>query len=164
MFDSWSWANNPNDVKSYSNAVYNFTKSQLSDVTSMQSTFDWSYTGDSVVADVSYDLFTSSTVDGTEEYEIMIWLAALGGAGTFRTKHSHPLQYFYKLIIEGRSNQRLLQRCRQPRSYRHHDSRRSQLFPLQGHQWRPDRYLLFHRVGECYQLQWRYSGLPHLPH
>ena len=34
-----------------------------------------------VVADVAYDLFTSSTADGDEEYEIMIWLAALGGAG-----------------------------------------------------------------------------------
>lgn len=34
-----------------------------------------------MVADVAYDLFTSSSADGDEEYEIMIWLAALGGAG-----------------------------------------------------------------------------------
>ncbi|KAF1782374.1 Concanavalin A-like lectin/glucanase domain [Phytophthora cactorum] len=33
------------------------------------------------VADVSYDLFTSSTAGGSNEYEIMIWLAAYGGAG-----------------------------------------------------------------------------------
>ena len=33
------------------------------------------------MADVAYDLFTSSTSGGSNEYEIMIWLAALGGAG-----------------------------------------------------------------------------------
>ena len=33
------------------------------------------------MADVSYDMFTSSTVSGSDEYEIMIWLATLGGAG-----------------------------------------------------------------------------------
>jgi xyloglucan-specific endo-beta-1,4-glucanase len=41
----------------------------------------YSYTGTSIVADVAYDLFTSSTASGSSEYEIMIWLAALGGAG-----------------------------------------------------------------------------------
>jgi xyloglucan-specific endo-beta-1,4-glucanase len=40
-----------------------------------------SYTGSSIVADVSYDMFTSSTASGANEYEIMIWLAALGGVG-----------------------------------------------------------------------------------
>lgn len=40
-----------------------------------------SYTGSNIVADVAYDLFLSSTADGDAEYEIMIWLAALGGAG-----------------------------------------------------------------------------------
>lgn len=33
------------------------------------------------MADVAYDMFTSSSADGSDEYEIMIWLAALGGAG-----------------------------------------------------------------------------------
>ena len=41
-----------------------------------------SYTGSDIVADVAYDLFLSSTVNGDAEYEIMIWLAALGGAGS----------------------------------------------------------------------------------
>ena len=40
-----------------------------------------SYTGSDIVADVSYDMFTSSSASGSNEYEIMIWLAALGGAG-----------------------------------------------------------------------------------
>ncbi len=39
------------------------------------------YTGENIVADVSYDIFTSSTATGPHEYEIMIWLSALGGAG-----------------------------------------------------------------------------------
>jgi Glycosyl hydrolase family 12. len=34
-----------------------------------------------VVADVAYDMFLSSTTDGSEEYEIIVWLAALGNAG-----------------------------------------------------------------------------------
>lgn len=33
------------------------------------------------MADVAYDMFLSSTSTGDAEYEIMVWLAALGGAG-----------------------------------------------------------------------------------
>ena len=33
------------------------------------------------MADVAYDMFLSSSADGDAEYEIMVWLAALGGAG-----------------------------------------------------------------------------------
>jgi xyloglucan-specific endo-beta-1,4-glucanase len=40
-----------------------------------------SYSTTDVVADVAYDMFLSSTPDGSNEYEIMVWLAALGGAG-----------------------------------------------------------------------------------
>lgn len=40
-----------------------------------------SYTGSNVVADVSYDMFTSYSPGGSSAYEIMIWLGALGGAG-----------------------------------------------------------------------------------
>lgn len=40
-----------------------------------------SYSNTNIVADVAYDLFLSSTPTGSEEYEIMVWLAALGGAG-----------------------------------------------------------------------------------
>lgn len=40
-----------------------------------------SYTGSDLVADVAYDMFLSSSADGDAEYEIMVWLAALGGAG-----------------------------------------------------------------------------------
>jgi len=58
----------------------------------MQSTFDWTYTGSNVVADVSYDMFTSSKAGGSNEFEIMVWLAALGGAGTpSLPQHENPL-------------------------------------------------------------------------
>lgn len=78
---SWTWTGGAGQVKSYANAVYTLTATQLNAISSIPSTWDWSYTGDDIVADVAYDLFTSSTADGDEEYEIMIWLSALGGAG-----------------------------------------------------------------------------------
>lgn len=40
-----------------------------------------SYTGSDIVADVSYDLWLAPTSGGTNSYEIMVWLAAIGGAG-----------------------------------------------------------------------------------
>lgn len=78
---SWSWSGASNQVKSYANIVTKLTSTALSGISSIPTTWSWSYTGSSIVADVSYDLFTSSTAGGANEYEIMIWLAALGGAG-----------------------------------------------------------------------------------
>ncbi|KAH9870044.1 hypothetical protein J1614_006966 [Plenodomus biglobosus] len=48
---------------------------------SLPSTWNWSYTGSNMVANVAYDLFTSSRAGGSPEYEIMIWLGSFGGAG-----------------------------------------------------------------------------------
>jgi len=78
---SWTWAGGAGQVKSFANAVVTSTAKQVSAITSIPSTWDWSYTGSDIVADVAYDMFTSSTATGADEYEIMIWLAALGGAG-----------------------------------------------------------------------------------
>ncbi|KAF7525547.1 hypothetical protein PCG10_004785 [Penicillium crustosum] len=79
---SYSWAGNyPNEVKSYANAGLKFTPQILSTVKSLKSSWTWSYSNTNIVADVAYDLFLSSTPTGSEEYEIMVWLAALGGAG-----------------------------------------------------------------------------------
>lgn len=39
------------------------------------------YTGSSIVADVSYDLWLAPSAGANDQYEIMVWLAALGGAG-----------------------------------------------------------------------------------
>ncbi|KAL7268121.1 hypothetical protein RUND412_009269 [Rhizina undulata] len=78
---SWTWAGGSSDVKSYANADLVFTPQKLSAISTIESTMIYSYTGTSIVADVAYDLFLASTSGGTSEYEIMIWLAALGGAG-----------------------------------------------------------------------------------
>ncbi|KAK1935134.1 Xyloglucan-specific endo-beta-1 [Phytophthora citrophthora] len=79
---NWTWTGASSNVKSYANAALQFDAVQLSSVSSIPSTLEYSldYSG-TVVADVSYDLFTSSTSDGDNEFEIMIWLAAIGGAG-----------------------------------------------------------------------------------
>ncbi|KAF2010929.1 glycoside hydrolase family 12 protein [Aaosphaeria arxii CBS 175.79] len=84
----WSWAGGQYNVKSYANAVTTITKKPLSQFTSLASTWKWTYTGTSLVANVAYDLFTSSTASGNAEYEIMIWLGALGGAGPISSSGS----------------------------------------------------------------------------
>ncbi|KAL2840267.1 concanavalin A-like lectin/glucanase domain-containing protein [Aspergillus pseudodeflectus] len=79
---SWSWSGGEYNVKSFANAAYQFTATQLSALSSIPTTWEWQYTtGSGVVANVAYDLFTTSSPGGSSEYEIMIWLAALGGAG-----------------------------------------------------------------------------------
>jgi len=77
---SWTWEGGSSDVKSYANAVVGFTSRQLSSISSINTKWQWSYSGTSVVADVSYDMFTSSSASGSNEFEIMVWLGALGGA------------------------------------------------------------------------------------
>ncbi|KUI67255.1 Xyloglucan-specific endo-beta-1,4-glucanase A [Cytospora mali] len=78
---SWSWAGGSSSVKSYSNVALESVNKQLSAVSSIPSTWKWSYSGSDLVADVSYDLWLAPTSGGTNAYEIMVWLAALGGAG-----------------------------------------------------------------------------------
>jgi xyloglucan-specific endo-beta-1,4-glucanase len=78
---SWTWAGGAGQVKSFANAVVTSTAKQISAIQSIPSTWNWSYTGSNIIADVAYDMFTSSTATGSDQFEIMIWLAALGGAG-----------------------------------------------------------------------------------
>ncbi|ETK77161.1 hypothetical protein L915_16595 [Phytophthora nicotianae] len=79
---NWTWAGASSNVKSYANAALQFDAVQLSSISSIPTTMDYSLDySDTIVADVSYDLFTSSTSNGDNEFEVMIWLAALGGAG-----------------------------------------------------------------------------------
>ncbi|KAL4736700.1 concanavalin A-like lectin/glucanase domain-containing protein [Aspergillus similis] len=78
---TWSWSGGSSSVKSFANAAYQFTSTQLSSLSSIPSTWEWQYSTTDIVADVAYDIFTSSSAGGDSEYEIMIWLAALGGAG-----------------------------------------------------------------------------------
>ncbi|ORY59949.1 endoglucanase A precursor [Pseudomassariella vexata] len=85
---SWTWAGGPYNVKSYANVVTSIASKQLSAISKLPSTWKWSYTGTSIIANVAYDLFTSSSASGNAEYEIMIWLAALGGAGPISSSGS----------------------------------------------------------------------------
>lgn len=78
---SWSWTGNSSQVKSFANTVTDTSIVTLADISAIPSVWSWSYTGTDIVADVAYDLFTSSSATGSDEYEIMIWLDALGGAG-----------------------------------------------------------------------------------
>ncbi|KDQ53841.1 glycoside hydrolase family 12 protein [Jaapia argillacea MUCL 33604] len=73
---NWTWTGGTG-VKSFTNIQLNTgINQQLSAITTMPSTWDWSQasTG-TVVADVAYDLFTSTTSGGSAVNEIMIWLA-----------------------------------------------------------------------------------------
>ncbi|KAM0135568.1 hypothetical protein ACHAO1_005117 [Botrytis cinerea] len=81
---SWSWAGASSSVKSYANIALDSvakTGVKVSSISAIPAVWKWGYTGSSIVADVSWDIFTASTAGGTNEYEIMIWLAAIGGAG-----------------------------------------------------------------------------------
>lgn len=68
-------------VKSYANVVTKISQKALSSISSLPSVWKWKYTGSNIIANVSYDLFTGSTATGSAQYEVMIWLSALGGAG-----------------------------------------------------------------------------------
>lgn len=78
---NWTWAGGSSSVKSYANVALTTIGKELSTVSSIPSTWDWSYTGNDIVADVSYDMWLAPTADGTDDYEIMVWLDAIGGAG-----------------------------------------------------------------------------------
>ncbi|KAG0153245.1 hypothetical protein PDIDSM_5095 [Penicillium digitatum] len=79
---SYSWGGNyKNEVKSYASASLKFTPQVLSTVKSIKPDWSWSYSHNNIVADVSYDMFLTPTPGGNEEFEIMVWLAAIGGAG-----------------------------------------------------------------------------------
>ncbi|KAG8910148.1 hypothetical protein FRC01_006521 [Tulasnella sp. 417] len=86
---SYTWSGGPYQVKSYSNLdLQGGLKKQISTITSIPSAWQWTYTSASsdLVADVSYDLWLSTSPTGTgasstSSYEIMIWLSTRGGAG-----------------------------------------------------------------------------------
>ncbi|KFY19333.1 hypothetical protein V493_08010 [Pseudogymnoascus sp. VKM F-4281 (FW-2241)] len=83
---NWTWQGGEYNVKSYANIVLTQdTGHQVSAIKSIPSKWAYTYTGTGVVANVAYDVFSSATAegnsDGSSDYEIMIWLATIGGAG-----------------------------------------------------------------------------------
>ncbi|KAJ3986265.1 glycoside hydrolase family 12 protein [Lentinula detonsa] len=86
---TYTWEGGPSDVKSYANLDFREGLGQsLASITSIPTTWSWSYTSASsdLVADVSYDTWlsndaSSSGSSSTSTFEIMIWLSSRGGAG-----------------------------------------------------------------------------------
>jgi len=77
---AWTWVGGSSSVKSYTELTYLPNKA-LSAIKTIPSTWSWSYTGSNIVADVSYDMWLGSSSTASPDFEIMVWLAALGGAG-----------------------------------------------------------------------------------
>ncbi|GMF28457.1 unnamed protein product [Phytophthora lilii] len=69
---SFNWSGTAWQVKSFANAALKFDPVPIADVKSIPSTIEYTfeYTG-KVVANVAYDLFTTSTLGGNAEYEVM---------------------------------------------------------------------------------------------
>ncbi|GMF28454.1 unnamed protein product [Phytophthora lilii] len=83
---SFNWNGTFWQVKSFANAALKFDPVQLANVTSIPSTIEYDYKYDGkIITNVAYDLFTSATPGGNVEYELMVWLAALGGAWPLTT-------------------------------------------------------------------------------
>ncbi|KAL4249366.1 glycosyl hydrolase 12 (cellulase H) family protein [Abortiporus biennis] len=84
---AWTWANGPNNVKSYANVIHNTAKGvQLKNIKSAPTNWVWKYNSESqgIRADVSFDIWTGVPQSGNpatsaSSYEIMIWLSGLGG-------------------------------------------------------------------------------------
>ncbi|KAF4137536.1 Glycosyl hydrolase family 12 [Phytophthora infestans] len=79
---NYSWKGSKLQVKSFANAALKFDKVPLAKVKSIPPTIKYEFESKGkVVANVAYDLFTTSTPNGDAEYEIMVCLAAIGRAG-----------------------------------------------------------------------------------
>ncbi|KAJ6589941.1 endocellulase [Mycena vulgaris] len=86
-YTNYTWANGPNNVKSYANVESLTSKGvQLANITSAPTTWDWNYDVQSsgIRADVAYDIWLGKASSGrpatsASSYEIMIWLSGLGG-------------------------------------------------------------------------------------
>lgn len=84
---NWTWANNPNNVKSYANVESNSAKGvQLQHIATAPTTWNWHYATQSsgIRADVSYDIWFGKASSGNpassaSSFEIMIWLSGKGG-------------------------------------------------------------------------------------
>lgn len=76
---TWSWENNVNNVKAYTNVASSSTScQQISSISSIPTSWSWSYTGSDIRANVCYDTFVGSSCDGAQNYEVMVWLGLYG--------------------------------------------------------------------------------------
>ncbi|KAG8631220.1 hypothetical protein KVT40_000360 [Elsinoe batatas] len=80
-YTTWTWANNPNQVKTYTNVqTVGFPKKAVSAYTSMATSWTWSYTGTNLVANVAYDVFLGASPSSSHQFEVMVWLGLYGNA------------------------------------------------------------------------------------
>ncbi|ETP35019.1 hypothetical protein F442_16736 [Phytophthora nicotianae P10297] len=78
---NYKWGGITWNVKGYPNVGLHFKPLELANVESIPTTINYTYEHEpTTTANVAYDLFTSSTPDGDFEFEIMVWLAAIGTA------------------------------------------------------------------------------------
>ncbi|GAM41656.1 endoglucanase [Talaromyces pinophilus] len=81
---TWNWSGGSTSVKSYANSqLSGLTKKLVSNLQSIPTSVQWSYSNTNIVADVSYDLFTAADINHVTysgDYELMIWLGKYGGA------------------------------------------------------------------------------------
>ncbi|KAF7313846.1 Glycoside hydrolase family 12 protein [Mycena chlorophos] len=84
---TWTWTGG-SGVKSFTNINLNTgVNTQLFKITTIPTTWKWSQTtSGTVVADVAYDMFTSSSSGGSAAYEVMIWLL---------NSNAGPISYTY---------------------------------------------------------------------
>lgn len=78
---TWSWSGASNSVKSYANSQFLLNKKLVSQLSSIPTSAQWSYSNTNLNADVSYDLFTAANINHVTysgDYELMIWLGKYG--------------------------------------------------------------------------------------
>lgn len=75
-------------VKSYANVAYQLQSQQLVSIKSISSKWSWSYNQTEIDANVAFDLYTSSSAAGSQEYEIMLWLGTYGQIGPLASSYS----------------------------------------------------------------------------
>ncbi|KAI9656127.1 MAG: hypothetical protein M1831_004698 [Alyxoria varia] len=79
-YTTWTWANNPNQVKSYTNVVKpSVPLKAINSYRSIPTSIQWSYTGTNLRCNVAYDTFLGASVGGAQQFEVMLWLGVYGG-------------------------------------------------------------------------------------
>lgn len=89
---TYSWQGETWQVKSYANAALQFSPLPLANISAIPTAVQYEYIyASEPIGNVAYDFFTSSTANGTNEFEIMVWLATLSGAWPLTTTGSTPI-------------------------------------------------------------------------
>ncbi|KAH9835506.1 Glycosyl hydrolase family 12 [Teratosphaeria destructans] len=80
-YSRWSWSGGPGQLKSYA-AVdpIEYKKQYLSQYESLETTWDWTYAGDDLAANVGYHLTfqADANTTGPETFQVQVWLAQYG--------------------------------------------------------------------------------------